>query len=135
MNADSLSEIQDKGEYAMTIIACLENANELPVPQDMINSYRLNAKKLYPKPIMRCSPHLQALFTEERRLQMEINGLTQNRRIIDKNILHFRLRAIQELRSSLLNEAFALSGIQISIGQSVSLCFDEKWNVYLLRAA
>lgn len=134
MNADSLSEIQDKGEYAMTIIACLENANELPVPQEMINSFRLNARRLYPS-TMRCSPHLQALFTEERRLQVEINGLTQNRRLIDKNILQFRFRAIQELRSSLLNEAFALSGIQIPTGQSVSFCFDEKWNVYLLRAA
>lgn len=135
MNADSLSEIQDRGEYAMTIVACLENTNELPVPQNMINSYRLNVKRLYPKPIMRCSPHLQALFTEERRLQMEISGLTQNRRIIDKNILQFRLRGIQELRNSLLNEAFALSGIQISFGQSISFCFDEKWNVYLLHIA
>ena len=117
-----------RGGYYVELTAILENAEEKPVPQVLLEEFRQERSKLTEPPVMRVPPHIQALYLEEQRLKENIAALPVDQTLLVKATLSARLQMVQTMRRALLFEALPVESIK---GQAVQTRVGENWDVYV----
>jgi hypothetical protein len=125
-----------RGEYAQTLLACLKNTTDLPVPEEKVKAYlqRKRENGLLKQPILRVPPPIQALFVEIDNLTRELlkegqKDLMSRDRI---ELLQRRLSIVNALKDTLLLETFPTKMRRPRSGKErLGFNIDHQWNLYL----
>jgi hypothetical protein len=122
-------EIPNFGRYEVTLQACFNSADELPVPAQFVQSYAARKEMLEPKPAARIPPKIQAFYIEGLKVQAAIAALPKGTPPSFRQYLRIRLGAIYVIKNMMIGELLP-PGMIARETERIPFAIDGNWNIH-----